>query len=90
MSTKKKVDDDDDDDERHVSTDSSKWAYVAGTEENPENQYGKPGASINAFAPSSEPPYDFSFLLHSAYGIQMYPNYLAKWSDENIDELLRV
>ena len=76
--------------EKHVSTKSDKWTYVAGTETNPENRYGKPGASINAYAPTATPPYDFSFLSHAAYGLEMYPNYLSKWNDKNIDELLRV
>ena len=76
--------------ERHVSSTSDKWAYVAGTEKEPENRYGRPGASINAFAPSKTPPYDFSFLSHAAYGVQSYPNYLSKWNDKDIDELLRV
>ena len=60
--------------EKHVSTKSDKWTYVAGTEMNPENRYGKPGASINAYAPTATPPYDFSFLSHAAYGLEMYPN----------------
>ena len=76
--------------EKHVSSKSDKWTYVAGTEKNPENRYGKPGASINAYAPTATPPYDFSFLSHAAYGLEMYPNYLSKWDDKNIDELLQV
>lgn len=70
-----------------VSIRSKEWTTVAGTQENPENGFGRAGASINAKTPSKKAPFEMAFLMHALYGLQRFPGYLAKWRDEDLDML---
>lgn len=46
-----------------------------------------PSRAINEKALEHAPAKDLSFLLHSIFGLDHYPNYLAKWEEAEIEHL---
>ena len=64
------------------------WSFVQGNASQRENAQGAAGKSINAKALNGRAPEEMSTLLHAAYGLENYPNYLLKWDPSKVDDLV--
>ena len=68
-----------------TSSGAASWRYVQGSSAQGENAQGEAGKSINAKALDGTAPEAMSTLLHAAYGLENYPNYLLKWDRAKVD-----
>ena len=68
-----------------TSSGAASWRYVQGSSVQGENAQGEAGKSINAKALDGTAPEAMSTLLHAAYGLENYPNYLLKWDRAKVD-----